>query len=291
MSEVISESGCVGSTHDMVVPFEGMVAFFDILGYKQIARSGIAKNISDVIRILQAVRDSIKDGLKTKELASFGKIPYFENIVQSVLDSIETENISDSLVSTINFSTCKRFEFISTHGPSDSICFLPYVFILYCQRLNEALFKAGLPVRGAIEYGKIFKKERVLAGQPLVNAYSLSESLNCAGVVLTIATEAWLKSLPHLLHDQLIWQYFSLLHVPTKKGTFDLQYLRNPGLFNKKLPISDIRGFVCSSFSRYDKDVSPDVLDKMENTINLFRAEVDLRKRILASRPVGKMQL
>lgn len=263
----------------VLTPFSGMIAFFDIFGYKQIAQSGIAKNIEEVLRILQAAKDSIKAEIKTTDLKSYCAIQGFEQIVQSVLDSIETENISDSLVSTINFETCKRFAFRDEHKqPTDSTWFLPYVFLLYCTRLNSLLFRAGLPVRGAIEFGEIFKQERILAGKPLVNAYSLSENLNCAAVVLTVATETWLKSLVCFC-PPLIWQNFNLLHVPTKKGSFDLQCLRNQGLFSKKTPITDVRDYVGAAFSRHSKDVSVDVLEKLANTIGLFTSEVALETK------------
>ena len=263
------------ATVPKITPFSGLIAYFDILGYKQIAQSGITKNIAEVLSILQNAKQPIKEEIKATDLKSYYNVDGIGQTVQSVLDSIETENVSDSLVSTINFTTCAKLVMVDGQAkPIDSTWFLAYVFILYCKRLNALLFKAGLPVRGAIEYGEIFKQERILAGKPLINAYSLSENLNCAGVVLTIATETWLKNLP-CFFPILIWQHFNLLHMPTKKGTFELQCLANPGLFVKGTPISDIRNFVCASFSLHGKDVSSDILDKLENTIGLFRTEID----------------
>jgi len=262
-------------------PFPGMIAYFDILGYKQIAQSGITKNIAEVLNILHTAKQPIKEEIKATDLKSYFNVAGFGQTVQTVLDSIETENVSDSLVSTINFTTCAKLEMVVGNAkPIDSTWFPAYVFVLYCKRLNALLFKAGLPVRGAIEYGDIFKQERILAGKPLINAYSLSESLNCAGVVLTIATETWLKNLPCFC-PLLIWQYFNLLRVPTKKGVFELQCLVNPGMFDKRTPISDIRNFACASFSKHDKDVSVDVLEKLENTIRLLGAELaaEVQKR------------
>lgn len=245
---------------DRIEPFEGLLAFYDILGYSCIAKASIGDNINKIFSILNKVKVETKEELKTKELCFFydQKKSDIAYQIDSVIDSIEIENISDSIVSTIRFKKeDKRFNDLIT-----------LVFIAFCVRLNVLLFTNGLPVRGSIEKGIYFKQKRILAGSPLINTYKLSESLLFAGVVLTLKTEAQIGDSD--FGKSILDLFTAQVKVPTKSGKITLSCLKHSELHTANGELIELRHYVYKYFSQYDKEVADTILDKFENTIDFL---------------------
>ncbi len=57
------------------------------------------------------------------------------------------------------------------------------VFLMASKDIQTELFNAGLPARGAIDYGKFFVQENCFAGRCIVKAYKLSSTIEMAACV------------------------------------------------------------------------------------------------------------
>ena len=139
---------------DQIRLTKGYVAFFDILGYREMTNHTNFKEIIKVLRESKADAEQLFLSGKTKyELFTFG-------------DSIIVFCPGDPL-------------------RDESAARLP----VYLSALFRRMFVRGMPVRGAVAKGQYYFKERSYAGQPLNEAYEYANSLEFSGCVLTPSAE------------------------------------------------------------------------------------------------------
>jgi len=150
----------------------GLVAFFDILGYRELIKQNQIVSVAVIIDEI-----FLATSRKSKEARGF-------------------------VTSLINEKACEHFVF------SDSILvFLPLegtpdgntrtaqsLFASHCAGLVTEFFWKGLPVRGALAYGDCYFKseDRVVcfAGNAIVEAYDLANSLDFAACVVASSKDA-----------------------------------------------------------------------------------------------------
>jgi len=151
-----------------IVVQSGLVAFVDILGFKQLLSANAAE---ESLKIINACM--------LKGLAGT------ENLFPRQAE-IKTFVISDSiLIVQPNLTEAGIF-----------------VLAMFCKLFFYGLLMDGLPARGAIAAGNFFiqttENQIVFAGQPIVEAYELANSLEIATCALTpsIETKVSLNLLP-----------------------------------------------------------------------------------------------
>jgi hypothetical protein len=173
------------------VPVEnGLVAFFDVLGFKKMLAANAVEESLDIINACML------EELTTAEKI-YGKF------------NIQTFVISDSILIALSNLTSKEVMF----------------FTMFCQQFIWGLLMNGLPVRGAIASGKFSVLTRpnqiVLVGQPIIDAHELVNSLEIAACALTPSSES--DVLKHLRNGQ-----FKMHKTPIKNfpacGLYLLKY-------------------------------------------------------------------
>lgn len=264
----------------------GFVAFLDLLGYSQIAEKDNEANIASVIDAITRSAKETKVRLAMQDYVDNNQPPLLFS--GSIYTDVEYTFISDSIV--LHRALSDDAEKYIREFPEDGklqFALNAYWFIEYVRNVYSALLRKKLPSRCGVTYGKFFwnrNQPTVMAGSALITAHVLSESLEFTGVAIG-------ESITSRISDQLN----KLNHVGIV-GDITLQGARIP-LKDKPKPdmdaidpvslksdgtivrpnlsrdeIGDIRQFITSQFSSYDKNtVDPHVQRKLENSIAVFR--------------------
>ena len=158
---------------------EGYVAFFDILGYREMTHAG---DFGRVIKILKEAKCHVQR-------------------VKHKLQNCEVRMFADSVL---------VFCFGETPDLTEEAALLE--FAAYSRYLFESMFKSGMPMRGAIAKGKFYSDSDFFAGRPINEAYEYSNSLDFAGCVLAPSAENLCVGHQFDTEDYM----FALLDVPLK---------------------------------------------------------------------------
>lgn len=229
----------------------GLVGFFDILGYQNL----LEQNEPEVVA--EAVLPILFD-LKNQTNARFEKAMKgsTNKKIIDISKKIEWLVFSDTILLTLDFNENDALVNNNRYWG---------VFLFASIDIQERLFNAGLPVRGAIDYGKFFIQESCFAGRSIVNAYKLSSAIEMAACVLSDkvlkefdrSEEAEKKvARPPVLKDLLV-PYL----VPTKQGETPMHVL------NARLASNpDIHKKVMHAFWGYRKEIAQNVRPKIANT-------------------------
>jgi hypothetical protein len=166
----------------------GLVAFFDILGFKQMLAANMAEESLDI------VNTCMLKGLAETEKMHPARI------------GIQTYVISDSILIVLPDLT-------------DGGVFL---FTRFCNLFFFGLLLDGLPARGAITTGKFFIQPKpnqiIFVGKPIIEAHELANSLEIAACALVPSSEREiLSSTP---------ESFKLYDTPTKDGAAQYHLLK-----------------------------------------------------------------
>ncbi len=180
------------------IPVEsGLVAFFDILGFKQILSANAAEESLHIVNTCML-----------KELAQTERMhgPQFK---------IQTFVISDSILIVLpNLTDIGVF-----------------VFTSFCNLFFFGLLINGLPARGAIAAGKFFIQKKpnqiIFVGQPIIDAHELANTLEIAACALTPSSES--KVLQHLTPGT-----FKIHDTPVKGGSAQRYLLKYGAVLSRE---------------------------------------------------------
>ncbi len=265
----------------------GLVGFFDILGYQQmLLANDVSSTAQIVVDVLSEVPDRVVAGVlvdqgleRADDLASWPEFSrYFQGLVREEMDWLL---FSDSILVSLPLKIDR-----------DIIDWAPRVvgFVEVCAVLLRQMFDVGLPLRGCVSFGEFFIQDTYFAGQPIIDAYQHSESLNLSGCVLAPrverlydrmkqhAVDAEFEESVRAMLDQLCVSFL----IPKKGERVETGLMVNwvnlPMRSFEGLP-SDLREYVYSSFVAHNKDVTPAVRPKIDNT------EAFVRKIVLNVEP------
>jgi hypothetical protein len=176
------------------------VAFFDILGFKNLV---LKQSHDDVLAVLE----KLKEQLNSLQLG-VGISPGLFTKWKIKADQTRAVTFSDSII-----------VFSQSDEPADLMKIL-----LDCQRiLNTALFNK-IPIKGAISFGEVtvdFEKS-LFFGQPLISAYELHDLLQLMGVVLDCECEAKIEEIKtsdaYKSQNENILAYFLARYKTPMKG-------------------------------------------------------------------------
>lgn len=249
----------------IIQPQTGFVAFFDIMGYKQIILNNdihrTAQIVSDtLINIPSSIIDNVSH---VTQSAASSDLDYW----QSTLSRIDWLIFSDSILISLPFDPQAEFKHMLQSYA---------VFAMVCSTLLNKSFTAGLPLRGGISVGEFFVEERCFAGKPIISALRAAQDLEMCGCILDEEGSNFISMLRKDVvksGDQnmlnMLDQTTILYIPPTKEDTQERHRMINWVLLNiKGFPQFDgsIRDYVTSAFLRHNKIVLPSVLPKIDNT-------------------------
>jgi hypothetical protein len=252
----------------MLEPENGIVGFFDIMGYQNIIDNNEIKTVADIIF---EVIDKLPGEARSNALKLFERPEINDNderikFIKNIDKSIKTLLISDSILISLAFNKAvdqKHLLFINWM----------FFFLVVSLFLRKA-FNKGLPLRGVIDTGEYFIHNYIFAGKPIIESYRLSGRLQFSGCALTPNA---MKAINELLEDDnpianeilnlLIFQYLAPLSDKDEK-----LYLIN---WFENLNNKDIRQVIVTAFHAHNKDVPRKVLPVIENTEMIVRHSIE----------------
>jgi len=243
----------------------GLVGFFDILGYQNLLERNEPEKIAeDVIPILtnigvtvQKIIDefhnliisAIKVNRKTSKEKDF--LAYIDKQHKKIIKAMRWLVFSDTVLLALPID-----EKDSTIVYSSWL-----MFLIATIALQTNLFRAGLPTRGAIDYGKFFIKDTCFAGRTIVTAYQLCSQIELSACVFSeVAAKEFIRldMADHWL-GMLVVEYL----VPMKSGEKHLLAVMTN---TYDLDSKDIHGDVMRAFWANKKDISLSARQKAQNT-------------------------
>ena len=242
---------------------QGIIGFFDILGYQSFLDSNPIKKVSPVLNALNFLDGEIRTFLL--------KSNHNEKLVESLVKRINWLIFSDTILLTCPFSV----------KDDDIKRIYRWTLISYASiSLIRYMFQFGLPVRGVINTGEFIVKGNCFAGKPIVQAYRLTQDLNLATCVFTEnafkeVSELCMKNKDNNQVAASFEKAFGVLYlVPRKSGKKDKLFSLNFLETEKPKSIEwddDLRQVVLNSFWKHNKDVSEEVQNKVTNTEQFLR--------------------
>ena len=126
----------------------GLVGFFDILGYENLLSKNEAEDIAKkIFPILMKKGDKVFAEIKSLFSTNLTED---EKTVESIIGTIQWLAFSDTILITLEINNNRK----------DYNTFLRWMsFFLICKELQCTFFKVGLPLRGAIDFGKFVIKD------------------------------------------------------------------------------------------------------------------------------------
>jgi len=248
----------------------GIVAFFDILGYQNIIINNDVEQVANIITetILELpikVQSGIKEMLtRSSSIINDNKK---NELVYKVINDIDFLIVSDSILIFLPVDDASFDEWSNIYWG---------LFFFYCCFLLNESFVKGLPLRGAIEYGEYFRKENCFAGKSIINSYVQANELEFSGCV--ICDNAALKIKP-MLNEELIGIFAFEYLAPLKNNLEKRMIFLNWIAYRSKRTFFDVRQFTIESFHSHNKDISNRVLNKLNNTEKIIRYCLILNER------------
>ena len=171
----------------------GFVSWIDVLGFKQILRSGQGTDATESkvdvwLKVFSALR-------KVREQQFEHELTDFLRTKRGLCDSAYNSTaFTDSIVLSVDLSQASQSDF-------DQWC-LETLFLRRTAFLTRLMFEEGLPIRGGIAYGDFMHNEQGFAGDPFVEAEALSARLELSACVFTRGA---IKRIQELLQSQNPW--------------------------------------------------------------------------------------
>ena len=239
----------------------GWVGFFDILGYINLLERNEPESIAEeVIPILTGAKTALLEDINFLFTQLHGSEKDIPENVKNIIASLQSIVFSDTILLTMPVQAESNYQ-------EDIACF---IFQMACSGVQTDLFRAGLPLRGAIDYGKYFVQDSCFAGRPIVNSYHLCQQLELSACVLSDEACKHFRSLPFnsfknpdYVKNLWVDEYL----VAMKSGERHLLAIKAPVPKNK----IDIRDQVMEAFWGHRKDVSQSALKKALNTEQWLR--------------------
>lgn len=251
----------------------GLVAWLDVLGFKQLLNQEPAKGLATwqtVWGFLNEAENLIK--LQPPTGYQLSKLP-------SIRKRFRFTAFSDTIVASLDLSGVKE-EGTEIGNPEWHLIDL---FVRRIAYLTRRLFDFGLPTRGAIDYGCFYHSASGFGGPPFVRAEGESNKLSFAA---TIVTNAAAVKLDEFCADDYKVIYLFNHTIETKSdvvserifrilNAYSVAFIKATGDasdFQRRLNENSIEQIVESAFSDHGKAIDdPRVKEKLLNTIQLLK--------------------
>jgi hypothetical protein len=233
----------------------GLVGFFDILGYKNLLERNEPEIIADeVIPILTGIQSDVAGQIQSM-ISFLGSSEETIDKMNKIIESIQWLVFSDTVLITMPINSIDDVQILTSWT----------FFLSSAILLQIKLFNSGLPVRGAIDYGKFYIKQQCFAGRTIVKAYEICNQLELAACVLSndAAKEherysEIVKRLNIKPQDAFVTDYL----VPLKEQDKLMPTVTAETYYSR----TDIRNQVLRAFWANNKDIPRSVQAKINNT-------------------------
>lgn len=236
----------------------GLIAFFDILGYKSFLKNNLLEEAAfKVLDIIESAPTKAKE-VFLDLFNSDEKV----KILAETMEEVKPLVFSDTIVLTLEYPEGANEEWKWARR---------FAMSFFSGYLTAKMFMQGLPWRGAIHEGDFIIKEMCLAGNGFLVAYERSKSLNYSGLVFSSALGDKLQKESPRGFDQP----FFVPYLSPKKYSEEPMLNYNWFLcMNKEMKTKcrqDVELSVLRAFWDWKKDCSVAVDEKVHNTSKLLR--------------------
>ena len=243
---------------------ESFIATFDILGITQMMLATDDARLGEFAQNMCKVFDTVKNMMRHIIIDSSSNSDAEKESALALLDKMRFVTFSDTIV-----LKCPIDKPVSDFEQQRLVMqfFLRVIFAA------NVMLGCGYPIRGCIDFGKVYLEEKsgLFFGRPYVNSLKISESLDFSGVVMT--KEALAK------YNQIIppaSQVVRVLNMPVPLNTGEFVDMDCLNWLAKKdferYASQDIRQMLYAKFSARGKRMGENALRKMNNTENTIRA-------------------
>jgi hypothetical protein len=222
-----------------------LVAYFDILGYQSFLKSNSA--LATAEKVFELVK-----GAPTKAIAHWSKSESFKSKEgQAAVDSVKSLVFSDTIVISCPVETNISQELRSMLIAVISI------------RVAKHMFQDGLPVRGAITFGSFVFDETCIAGEAVVDAHTLCQTLDVAGVAFSSKFSQLVDKSPNKgFWDRQFPYYLFPLRDQTEFKTRSVPWSNDESVDNTQK--------VREAFWKWNKDIPLSADSKVRNTAKML---------------------
>jgi hypothetical protein len=220
--------------------FNGVTAFFDLLGYKQMLANNESEDAAKIIRDIFHQKPGDVN-CERMELGLYGLNPDYLIFADSVLVYLPLD---------------------PTHLPGVALS----RFVQFCSQLTGELLASGLPVRGAITKGKFsIIAGKSFTGKCIVEAHELAQRIEMAACAIAPELETEVLEATSQQQDVCYWP------TPVKNAPAQKLLLVDHALHFEKIRAVS-RAELISCFGAFKKDIGLDVLPKINNTIHFMES-------------------
>lgn len=232
---------------------EGIVGFFDILGYANFLENNTAKDAAKIVRdILIKLPETVPQQIN--------RMVQVTPAMSTFIKQIEWLVFSDTILITMPCAS----------GDPETANLIRWgLFLVSAMTLYGSMFENGLPLRGAITYGEFVVQETCFAGKCIIDAYKLTHDLDLSIVALIDPAKQEFEKLSSALKKDatnpnvLAFEYLVALRNSNERKCWVL----NPFLITNSLTgKEEIRQIVAESFWKHKKELSPKLMSKLDNT-------------------------
>ena len=247
----------------------GPVAYFDILGYQSINSSNEIEKVAQIIvDHLDGIPAILHDFMKK----SISPIGLSEKDEDRFAKSICCLLLSDSVLLTAK----QPIKSLNAEVKLGNWLF----FLLACCMLMNRMFNRGLLLRGAIGYGRYFRKRNCFAGKPIIDSIRLTESLNLAGCAFV--PNAW-KEVEGAMAANGMDQIADLIRSITFKYEVPLKSCTSRQSLESQVMMvfdikNNIREKVLKAFTSYNREITEEIKSKIENTVMMIESFVKYKR-------------
>jgi hypothetical protein len=256
---------------EVVEAREGVVGVFDILGFKGYLRNDPDVRSKHTLQVLLEINAAVSGRIKRR-------VPEAEALV----NEMSWSNFADSILFAMPYSETKDEQRAGIEQRKRWLTCLLWSVVLL-----DHMFDQGLPIRGAISFGRFFfhKSKNCFAGRAFLEAHELEERINLSGAVLHESAEAEFRTLTESFKSgDGIYVYNILLdYLVPEKGACKKRLVLNQWALSDKHDNEDIAQLAAEAFWKHGKDIDDGAAQKLRNTEMLLRFVV-ATKRALRSR-------
>jgi|SRR5665213_1854845 len=235
----------------------GLVAFFDILGFRQFAA---VETDEEIIRKAQLTRENLLQ-IRNRLAEPSQKISSHH------LSGVECYTFADSILLAQEIP------------PDEPEWFYWLAFFHVCTGLMKFSFEKGFPLRGAVSEGKFYIEERSFLGKPIIDCHEQSSRTLWAGCIVVPTAQKKLEEIWINIMEQVCVKYDVPIRNKGKsdctESLFALKWFHDD-LWHAPLDAAlGIPNAVQKSFESHGKRISDqNVHLKMKNT-EIFLTFVD----------------
>ena len=267
-----------------IKPQEGIIGYFDILGYAKFMENNdvnivAAKVVETLTNLKEQIPETIYNYFKSGKINDTSL-----RMIKELAEGINWLIFSDTILLTSNYSVDegKKLE------EKQFVKLMQWaIFICTSSFLMRHMFEFGLPMRGVITRGKFIMKESCYAGKPLIDAYNLTNILDLSICVITDNAYEEIENLVRFIKkidivlSRILQHAFEYYLVPKKNDNppeklFTLNFFYYLGVWRFYNFIkTDVKQMILEAFAKHNKSISEREQKKVTNTEKYFLFLID----------------